>query len=231
LADSTTPARAAARLAEADSVVVIGLGRFGSALAAELVKTGVEVLGVDRDEDIVQAHNGILTHVVRADCTNEAALRQLAIPDFDRAVVAIGSNIEASILISSLIVNFEVPSIWAKAITEAHGRILTQIGVHHVAYPEADMGRRVAHLVRGAMLDYVEFEDNFAMVKTRPPEFAIGKTLQQAQIRAKYGVTVIAIKSPGKEWTYAGADTLLSEEDVIIVAGATRKTEKFALVH
>ena len=230
MAKSTVPGRAAARLAEANSVVVIGLGRFGSALATELERTGTEVLGVDIDYDLVQAHSGLLTHVVQADCTTEEALRQLAIPDFDRVVVGIGSNIEASILTSSLVVGFAVPSIWAKAITEAHGRILTQIGVHHVSYPEADMGRRVAHLVRGAMLDYVEFEDNFAMVKTKPPEFALGKTLLQAQIRAKHGVTVIAIKHPGEDWTHANQDTMMAPDDLIIVAGPTRKTEQFALV-
>lgn len=178
----------------------------------------------------VQTHNGLLTHVVQADCTTEEALRQLAIPDFDRVVIGIGSNIEASILTSSLVVGFEVPSIWAKAITEPHGRILRQLGVHHVSFPEYDMGKRVAHLVRGAMLDYVEFEDNFAMVKTKPPAFALGKTLLQAQIRAQYGVTVIAIKHPGQDWTHADQDTLMQADDLIIVAGPTRKTEQFALV-
>lgn len=224
------PVRAATKLAEADSVVVIGLGRFGSALARELVKTGTEVLGIDSDEDIVQAHHGLLTHVVKADTTKEEALRQLAVPEFDRAVVGIGSHIEASLLTASLLVQFEIPSLWAKAISEAHGRILGQLGVHNVVYPERQMGERVAHLVRGAMLDYVEFEDNFAMVKTNPPQFAIGKTLLEAQIRAKYGVTVIAIKHGDEEWTHAHQDTVINEGDRIIVAGQTRKTEKFALV-
>ncbi len=224
------PVRAATKLAEADSVVVIGLGRFGSALARELVKTGTEVLGIDADEDIVQAHHGLLTHVVKADTTKEEALRQLAVPEFDRAVVGIGSHIEASLLTASLLVQFEISSLWAKAISEAHGRILGQLGVHNVVYPERQMGERVAHLVRGAMLDYVEFEDNFAMVKTNPPQFAIGKTLLEAQIRAKYGVTVIAIKHGDEDWTHAHQDTVINEGDRIIVAGQTRKTEKFALV-
>jgi trk system potassium uptake protein TrkA len=141
------------RLAAADSVVVIGLGRFGTALALELMAAGTEVLGIDDDEDIVQSLNGRLTQVVRADSTKEEALRQLGVHEFDRAVVAIGTDIEASILTGSLLVNFRVPHVWAKAISEPHGRILDQIGIHHVVYPEHDMGRRVAHLVRGAMLD------------------------------------------------------------------------------
>jgi trk system potassium uptake protein TrkA len=224
------PARAAHRLAEANSVVVLGLGRFGSAIATELVRTGTEVLGVDRDEELVQAHNGLLTHVVQADSTNAGALRQIAVPEFDRAVVGIGTNIEASLLTASLLVEFEVQSIWAKAINDAHAKILRQLGVHQVVAPEKDMGTRVAHLVRGTMLDYVEFEDNFAMVKMRTPPFVYGKKLGEAHIRAEHGVTVIAIKKDSDEWTYTTADTLLEKDDRIIVAGPTRKTEKFALL-
>ncbi|MDO9352658.1 MAG: TrkA family potassium uptake protein, partial [Solirubrobacteraceae bacterium] len=221
----------AARLAEADSVVVLGLGRFGSAIARELVKTGTEVLGIDRDEDIVQEHSTFLTHVVTADTTNVDALRQIAVPEFDRAVVGIGTNIEASLLTASVLVEFEIPTIWAKAISEPHGRILEQLGVHHVVAPERDMGKRVAHLVRGAMLDYIEFEDNFAMVKTRAPSFAYGLRLSEAKIRAEYGVTVIAIHKDDSGWTYATAETVLEKDDKIIVSGPTRKTEKFALLH
>lgn len=225
-----TPAKAVARLAEADSVVILGLGRFGSAIATELVKTNTEVLGIDRDEEIVQAHSNLLTHVVQADTTSIDALRQIAVPEFDRAVVGIGTNIEASLLTASVLVEFGIGTIWAKAISEPHGKILEQLGVHHVVAPERDMGRRVAHLVRGAMLDYIEFEDNFAMVKTRAPAFAYGMRLSEAKIRAEYGVTVIAIhKEDG--WTYATADTLLEKDDKIIVSGPTRKTEKFALLH
>lgn len=230
MAEFTPPPRTATRLAEADSVVVIGLGRFGSAVATELVAMGIEVLGVDSDEEFVQAHNGLLTHVVQADATNERALKQLAVPDFDRAVIGIGSNIEASLLATSLLVDFGVPQIWAKAITHPHGRILGQLGAHHVVYPETEMGRRVAHLVRGAMLDFVEFDENFAMVKTTAPREAIGKPLRDAGLRARHGITVIAVKPPMTDWTYATADTVLNEGDHIVVTGPTRKAERFALL-
>ncbi|MBO9532682.1 MAG: TrkA family potassium uptake protein [Solirubrobacteraceae bacterium] len=228
----TTPqtARAASRLAEADSVVVLGLGRFGSALANELMRVGVEVLGVDKDPAIVQAHASELTSVVQADTTSETALRQLGVPEFDRAVVGIGNDIEASLLTAALLVQFNVGQVWAKAITDAHGRILEQLGVGHVVFPEVDMGRRVAHLVRGAMLDYVPFDDDFAMVRTKPPREGIGVPLQQAQLRKKYGVTVIAVRTPGSGWTYATADTVLGEADEVIVTGPTRKAERFALL-
>jgi trk system potassium uptake protein TrkA len=208
--------------------VVIGLGRFGRALALELVDEHTEVLGIDEDAELVQQLSGSLTHVVRADSTKEDVLRQLAVHEFSRAVVAIGTDLEASILTASLLVSFGIEDVWAKAISEAHGRILTQIGVHHVVYPEHDMGQRVAHLVRGRMLDYIEFEDDFAMVKTEPPTDVIGKRLADSTVRSRYGVTVVAIKRPGEGFTYATADTVVRADDTIIVAGRTRQTERFS---
>ena len=129
------------RIAEADSVAVIGLGRFGTSLALELMASGTEVLGIDGNEEVVQALNGQLTRVVRADSTNREALLQLAVNEFDRVVVAIGSDIQASILTTSVLLGFNVPQIWAKATSDPHGRILEQLGVPHVVYPEKDMGR------------------------------------------------------------------------------------------
>ncbi|MGW7520974.1 potassium channel family protein [Streptomyces sp. NPDC054796] len=216
------------RLAHSGAVAVIGLGRFGSALALELVDEDTEVLGIDANAEIVQSHSGSLTHVVRADSTREEALRQLGVHEFDRAVVGIGSDLEASILTASLLVSFGVQDVWAKATSTAHGRILTQLGVHHVVYPEHDMGQRVAHLVRGRMLDYIEFEDDFALVKTTPPADIVGKRLADSTIRSRFGLTVVAIKRPGQGFTYATADTVVEADDTIIVAGRTRQTEHFS---
>ncbi len=210
------------------SVVVIGLGRFGRALALELADEDTEVLGIDENSEVVQALSGSLTHVVRADSTKEDVLRQLGVHEFDRAVVAIGSDLEASILTASLLISFGIDNVWAKAISEAHGRILTQLGVHHVVYPEHDMGQRVAHLVRGRMLDYIEFEDDFAMVKTKPPADIIALPLSNSAVRTRYGITVVAIKRPGEGFTYATADTVVEADDTIIVAGRTRATERFS---
>ncbi len=214
--------------AQADSVAVLGLGRFGSSLALELEASGTEVLGIDASEDVVQALNGRLSHVVRADTTKEEALRQLSLPDFDRVVVGIGSDLEASILTTSLLLRFENMTIWAKAVSEAHALILEQLGVSHVIRPEHDMGKRVAHLVRGSMLDYVEFEDNFAMVKTRPPKEFWDRDLGSSGLRKKYGVTVVAVKRQGECWDYTTASTTLYSDDEIIVAGPTTKAEKFS---
>ncbi len=218
----------ARRVAEADSVVILGLGRFGRSLALELEASGVEVLGVDNDEKIVQELATALTHVVRADTTNEEALRQLAVPEFDRAVVAIGSHIEASLLTASLLKTLGVQTVWAKAISEPHGRILDQLGVDHVVYPEHDMGRRVAHLVQGAMLDFIQFEPDFAMAKTDPPRLLHGTPLRDTGIRREHGVTVVGVKKPGGSFGHATGETVVEQGDTVIVSGAPRDVERFS---
>lgn len=222
--------RPAGRIAEANSVVVIGLGRFGSALALELMSSGTEVLGIDGSEEVVQAHNGLLTHVVRADSTKEETLRQLSVPDFDRAVVAIGSDIQANILTASLLLKLGIPNIWAKAVNDQHGEILEQLGIGHVIYPEKDMGKRVAHLVRGVMQDYIEIGENFALVKTAPPKAVLGTPLGQSKVRATYGVTITAFHRPGMGWSYTTLETVLEAGDVILIAGQSEQVEAFSLL-
>ncbi|MEI3868424.1 TrkA family potassium uptake protein [Microbacterium sp. CCNWLW134] len=216
------------RIAEADSVAVIGLGRFGSALAEELMLTGTEVLGIDRDEEIVQSFNGVLTQVVRADATKEEVLRQLAVDQFDRVVVSIGHDIEASILTASLLLHLKVPVIWAKAENAQHGRILSQLGVHRVVFPENDMGRRVAHLVRGAAMDYLEIEPGYALAKIAPPAFIRGVPLGETSIRKTHGITVTAFKSAGQEWQNADGQTVVGDGDAILIVGPTQRVESFA---
>ncbi|MCT7294323.1 TrkA family potassium uptake protein [Rhodococcus sp. PAE-6] len=217
-----------ARKPAADVVVVLGLGRFGKSLALELMAQGTEVLGIDSSEAVIDKVSNRLTHAAVADTTDEESLRQLAVQEYGRAVVGIGSDLEASLLTASALINMAVPNVWAKAISNAHAKILTQIGVHHVVRPEHDMGKRVAHLVRGRMMDYIEFDDGFAMVKTSPPAFMVGQPLAQTTIRSRYKVTVVAIKRPGEGFTYATADTIVAPGDTIIVSGQVRDTERFA---
>lgn len=214
--------------AQADTVVVIGLGRFGGSLALELEAQGTEVLGIDSSEDTVQSYNGRLTHVVRADSTKEEVLRQLSVHEFDRAVVGIGSDIEASILTTSRLLMFKKPQIWAKAISEPHAEILNQLGVDHVIRPEHDMGKRVAHLVRGSLLDYVEFEDDFVMIRTSPPTEARDRPLGVLGLRDKYGITIVAVKRPGGIWGHTTAQTVLYDDDQIIVQGSKTQAERFS---
>lgn len=216
------------RIAEADSVAVIGLGRFGSSLALELMTAGTEVLGIDADEDLVQAMNGRLTQVVRADSTKEEALRQLAVDEFDRVVVAIGGDISASILTCSVLLSMKIPVIWAKVADDRHGLILEQLGVHHVIYPEKDMGRKVAHLVRGAALDYIEVDSGYALVKAAAPSVLLGKRLGDTGLRTAYGVTIAAFKRADEAWRNADADTVLKHGDTVLVVGPTTNAEGFA---
>jgi trk system potassium uptake protein TrkA len=210
-------------------VLVVGLGRFGSAIAQTLTSLGHEVLGVDCDEEVVQAHADVLTHVVAANCANSVSLKQLGVEEFTHAVVGMG-NIEASILTCVALVDLGVENIWAKAISDAHGRILDRVGAHHVVYPESDMGERVAHLVTGRMMEYIQLDEDFALVETRAPRELIGKTLGEAGVRGRFGVTVVCVKPKGQTFTYATPDTLIDEDDLLLVAGSKEHAEKFGYV-
>ena len=216
------------RKLDSSPVAVIGLGRFGKSLALELIKEGVEVLGIDADPRVVQSLAGRLTHVVEADSTDEEAMRQVSLHDFDRAVIGIGTDLESSILSASVALKLGVPNIWAKAVSESHARILSQIGAHHVVRPEHDMGKRVAHLVRGRMLDYIEFDDGFAIVKTRPPRCLYGVPLGESRPRSKFGITIVGVKRTGEDFTHATPDTVIEEDDIIIVSGPQDKVERFS---
>ena len=211
-----------------NNVVVVGLGRFGGAVAESLTRLGHEVMAIEENLSLVQAWSDRLTHVVQADSSNIEALRQLGVADFQHAVVGIGSDIEASVLTVLALTELGVPDIWAKAVTTNHGKILEKTGAHHVVYPEAAMGERVAHLVTGKMIDFIEFDDDFAIVKTRPPREAVGKTLAESQLRSRHGVTVVGVKRPREDFTYAKPDTLVVEGDLLIVSGPTQKVERFA---
>jgi trk system potassium uptake protein TrkA len=211
-----------------DSVVVIGLGRFGSHVAQTLVQLGHDVLAIDSDADRVQALAGTLPHVVQADATDAETLAQLGVGDFAHAVVGIGQNLEASVLSVLNLSQLGMKDIWAKANNTPHGRIAERVGAHHVVYPEADMGERVAHLVTGKMIDFIEFDDGFAIAKTRAPRETLGKTLTESAVRQRHAVTVVGIKRRHQDFFYAQADTVVQAGDLLIVAGTTREVERFA---
>jgi trk system potassium uptake protein TrkA len=211
-----------------DPVLVVGLGRFGAALAETLVALGHEVLAVDGDPKRVQHWSSRLTSVVEADSTSEEALRQIGAADFPRAVVAIGADMEASILTTAVLVDLGIEQIWAKAMTQAHGRILERVGATQVVFPEHDMGERVAHMVTGRMVDYVELDETFSLVETVAPKDLVGRTLGESKVRDEHGVTVVCIKPPGGTFTYATADTVVDEGSLLVVAGECARTEQFA---
>jgi trk system potassium uptake protein TrkA len=209
-------------------VVVLGLGRFGASLAQELVRRGTDVLGVDSDPLLVQRYADVLTHAAVADTTDEESLRQLGVGDYTHAVVGIGTDIEASILTTAALIDMGLQQIWAKAISRQHGRILERVGAHHVVLPEHDMGERVAHLVTGRMMDYIKFEDDFAMVKTVAPTAIVSRTLTQSAVRRRYGITVVGIKRVGQPFTYATERTVIEPGDLLIVSGSVEQVESFA---
>jgi trk system potassium uptake protein TrkA len=208
--------------------LVIGLGRFGAAVAGQLQRLDREVMAIDPDAGLVQKWSERVTHAVQADARSIDALRQIGAQDFAIAVVAVGSYIEASVLITANLVDLKIPQIWAKANSQSHGKILARIGANHVIYPEAEAGERVAHLVSGRMLDFIEFDDDFAIVKMYPPKSIRGISLAESKIRNKYGITVVGVKPPGKDFTYATPETIVSNHDLIIVSGNSADIEKFA---
>jgi len=213
-------------------VIVIGLGRFGSSVARSLVQLGHDVLAVDERTEIVQKFSDDFTHVVAADATDTEALRQIGAEQFDRAVIGIGTDIEASVLTVLSVVELGVEEVWAKAISAKHARILESVGATHVIRPESAMGERVAHMVTGAMIDYIEFDDGFAIARTRAPEISWDRTLEETGLRRKYDITVVGVKRRGQDFTYARPETSILKSDELIVCGATTKVESFcALTH
>ena len=214
-------------MAKEREFLVIGLGRFGGGLAETLVELGHEVLGVDVELKLVQSYSGRLTHVVEADSTDIEALQQLGAADFGTAVVAIGTEIEASILTTAALVDLKVPRVVAKAISAPHGKILERVGADRVVFPEHDMGVRVGHSLAGKMIDYFQLDPGFALVETSAPKEIVGKTLANAEVRRRYGITVVCVKPQGGTFTYATPDTVVQEGDILVVAGETKRAEEF----
>lgn len=211
----------------ASGVLVIGLGRFGTALADELDNIDVEVLAVERDPDIVERWAKRIP-VVEADASDPRALEQIGAKDFSVAVVGVGTSLEASVLITGNLVDVGVPEIWAKAVGAEHKRILERIGATHVVLPESESGQRIAHIVGGKMLDYIEIEDGFTVVKMVPPKETHGFKLSELDLRSKYGLQVIGVKSPGEDFEYAGAETRIGADDILVVAGDGDLLDRFA---
>jgi trk system potassium uptake protein TrkA len=209
-------------------IAVIGLGRFGCHLATSLTQLGHEVLAIDRNGDRVQRWSAYLDRVVQADATEEGALRQLALAEFPRVVVAIGASLEASVLTVLALTELEVPQIWARATSDKHAKILGAVGAHHVIFPEAETGERVAHLIVSKMLDFIEFGDDFAIAKVRVPEALLGRPLHELALTEHHGVMVVGAKLPGERFRYAGPETVLVPGSVLIVEGSIGQVQRFA---
>ena len=200
-------------------VLIAGLGRFGTAMATKLMALGYDVLAVDEDMATVQRVAPLVTSAAQIDSTNREALLQLGANEFKYAVVAIGTDIEASLLTTAELSDLGVPQIWAKATSDTHRKILLRVGAHDVVMPEQEMGERVAHLVTGQIDDYTVIEDDFVMGETVAPAELCGRTLEASQVRDRFGVTVAAWKPVGQRFTYAKPDTTIERGDTLLVLG------------
>lgn len=199
---------------------VIGMGRFGTSVAKELYEMGYEVLGIDSDENRIQDAVDFVTHAVTADSTDENALKAIGIRNFDVVVVAIGADIQASILTTLILKEQGVKYIVVKAQNELHGKVLAKIGADKVVYPERDMGIRVAHnLISPNILDYIELSPEYSMVEIAANEKMVGKTLAESDIRRKFGCTVIAIKTGTEINISPMAHETIREGDILVVIG------------
>jgi trk system potassium uptake protein len=211
-----------------DSVVVIGLGRFGGSTAQSLMRLGHDVMGIDKDAEPVQEWADRLTHAVQANSTNANVMLQLGVADFAHAIVGIGSDLAASLMTIRVLADLGIKDIWVKAMTPEHGQLAQHIGAHHVVYPEADMGERVAHLISGRLMDFIEFDDGFGIAKVHAPPLTHNLMLSESHVREKFGVTVVGVKRPNEDFQHATPDTRVRPGDILIVSGPTRKIELFA---
>lgn len=202
---------------------VIGLGRFGSSIATTLFNLGYEVLAIDMDEEQVQKSSELVTHVIQADTTDENTLKALGIRNFDVVIVAIGEDIQANVLTTLLLKDLGVKYIVAKARNELHGKMLAKIGADRVVYPERDMGLRVAHsLVATNVLEYIELSPDLSVAEITTPKILIGKSLAEANLRAKYEINVVAIKREDVLIIPPPPDEKIRAEDILIFVGKTK---------
>lgn len=208
---------------------VIGLGRFGTSIARRLHEAGQEVLGIDLDEESVEDAETFYTHGVIADSTDEKALRSLGITNFDCIIVAIGDDIQASILTCMLLKNLGLKKIIAKAIGKRHGQVLEAIGVDWIIYPERDMGDRVANqLLSPNTLDYIELSKDHNIEEIIIPSKMVGKNLKELNIRAKFNVSVIAIIRTGDIIVSPSPEDLLQREDLLVTIGKRSDLARFS---
>ncbi|MEN0642514.1 TrkA family potassium uptake protein [Alkalicoccobacillus gibsonii] len=201
--------------------IVIGLGRFGSSLTKTLVEAGHEVLAVDKDIDLVQSMSSIATHAIQADSTDEEVLKELGVGNFSHAIVAIGENLQSSILTTLLLKEMNIPKVTVKAKNIMYGKVLTKIGADQVVYPERDMGIRLGRqLSSDNLIDYIELSPDYNLVELNAPAAMNGYTIQQLDVRAKYGVNIMAIKSADGINISPLAEDKIQTGDTLLIIGA-----------
>lgn len=205
----------------AKQFIVVGLGRFGISVAETLSELGHDVLAIDKDENVIQDIADKVTHAVQLDATDEYALRTLGVRNFDVAVVTIGSNIQASIMITLLLKEAGVKYVICKGQSELHKKVLLKIGADRVVLPEKDMGYRVAHnLVSSNLVDLIELSDDYQIIEMNAPDSWIGRTIKDLDVRVNYGITILALRSKTDDINISPtADVVIPPESVIIAVG------------
>lgn len=207
---------------------VIGLGRFGGSICKALAEEGMEVLAIDMDEDRVSEFAMIASHAVVGDTTDESVLRSLGIRNFDHVIVAIGDNIQASILTTLMLKELGVNYITAKAQNDYHEKVLRKIGADHVVHPERDMGRRIAHnIVSNNVLDYLELSDEHSIVEIVANDKIDGNSIIDMDVRARYGINIVAIKRGNEIIVSPQANDRIIKGDILIVIGADSDINRF----
>lgn len=200
--------------------MVLGMGLFGSSLAKTLHELGHEVLAVDADEDLVEAIAPYVTQAVQIDATDEAALQELGVRNFDAVIVSIGKNLRDSILVCVIIKEMGVPYLIAKATDEIHAKVLRKIGVDKVVFPERDMGMRVAKsLITPNVLEMMEFSGDYRLIEIILPSKWAGNTIIGVDVRRKYGISILAIQRDGNFIVSPSPDTVFETGDILLVLG------------
>jgi trk system potassium uptake protein TrkA len=215
---------------------VIGLGRFGFSVAKTLAKYGSEVIAIDREEERVKKVAEFVSYAVQLDAMDEKALRSVGIQNVDTAIVSIGEKIEASILVVMILKEMGIKNIIAKAATTLHGKVLENLGVLRIIYPERDMAVRVAHsLIRPSIVEQLELSEEYSIVELPTPTHIIGKTLKDSQLRSKYRVNLIAIKRKvttekgivKEAWNVNPVPTDVMEKgDILVLIGLNEDIDK-----
>jgi trk system potassium uptake protein TrkA len=206
---------------------VIGLGRFGFNLVKSLFELGHEVLALDYSKHKVQKVSEIIPNAVQADALDENTLKDVGIKNFDNVIVAIGQDIEASILVTLSLKDMGIKNVVAKALNERHGKVLKRIGADKVVFPEKDMAQRLAHhLVAQNFLDYIELSSEYGIVEMQPLKNMIGKELRIIDLRKKTGISIISIKKKDKLITAPGGEALIEKDDILVAIGAYKDFER-----
>ena len=207
---------------------VIGLGRFGGSICRALSDEGMEVMAIDTDEDKVNEYATIASHAVVGDTTDETVLKSLGIRNFDHVIVAIGDNIQASILTTLILKELGVKNITVKAQNDYHEKVLSKNGADRIVHPERDMGRRIAHnIISNNVLDYLELSDEHSIVEIVASDRLIGNTIIDLDIRAKYGINIVAMKRGREIIVSPQADEQIQKDDILIVIGADTDISRF----